>query len=333
MLAARKYSSHTPNGSGGTVVAANDPIMVMEEKESVRDEVGRTKSAQPLDLVARAFAATAIVATTGVDDDASGMGGIAPTAGTAAPSSPPPLNDTVGGTNLEDWTTAVEKKDWNGMKMCGGVFTHASSTYGQCIIEGRVDTGDMQVFTAKKMGGIAGGKKFVVRNILFKFADPMGGPYNSSFELSQKAAAHDLQGATAFAQYGADGQDSGDGAFVSLQTIIDYGGFRLQAMQLLPIDGSTLIIGTGDGCETVPHADDVEACAHFKTMAGKMGLAEHEIKVKGGENVRLHFGADVEGHRGKDGKLYVLDTARTFPAECYITTTYVLHNSDPRPCL
>jgi hypothetical protein len=37
-------------------------------------------------------------------------------------------------------------------------------------------------------------------------------------------------------------------------------------------------------------------------------LAEHNIKV-GGESVKLHFGADVEGHRGKDGKLYVLDTA------------------------
>jgi len=46
--------------------------------------------------------------------------------------------------------------------------------------------------------------------------------------------------------------------------------------------------------------------------------------VKGGDTVRLHFGADVEGHRGKDGKLYVLDTARTFPAECFLTTTYVL---------
>ena len=173
----------------------------------------------------------------------------------------------------------------------------------------------MQVFTEKKMGGIAGGRKFVVKNILFKFADPAGGPYIHSFELSQKAAAHDLQGATAFAQYGQEDQ-----VFLSLQTLIDFGGFRLQAMQMLPIDGSTLVIGTGDACETLPKADP-EACKHFKRIADKMGLAEHEIKVKGGASVRLHFGADVEGHRGKDGKLYVLDTARTFPAECFLTTT------------
>ena len=332
MSAAGKYSSHAPNGSDGTVVAATDPIMVMEEKESVRDGVGNTctQSAQkkkPLDLVARAFAATVIVATTAGAGDASGVGGVAPTAGISAPRSPPPLTDTVGGTNLEDWTTAVEKKDWNGMKMCGGVFTHASSTYGQCIIEGRIDTGDMQVFTAKKMGGIAGGKKFVVKNILFKFADPMGGPYNNSFELSQKAAAHDLRGATAFLHYQED-LGSHRCVCVSLQTLIDFAGFRLQAMQMLPIDGSTLIIGTGDACESLPHADP-EACTYFKNVADNLGLAEHEIKVvrkdeQGKQTVRLHFGADVEGHRGKDGKLYVLDTARTFPSECFLTTTYVL---------
>ena len=45
---------------------------------------------------------------------------------------------------------------------------------------------------------------------------------------------------------------------------------------------------------------------------------------QGNLTARLHVGADVEGHRGKDGKLYVLDTARTFPSECFLTTTYVL---------
>jgi hypothetical protein len=46
-------------------------------------------------------------------------------------------------------------------------------------------------------------------------------------------------------------------------------------------------------------------------VADHLGLAEHEIKV-GEETVHLHFGADVEGHQGTDGKkIYVLDTART----------------------
>ena len=149
----------------------------------------------------------------------------------------------------------------------------------------------------------------MVRNILFKFADPGTGPYNKSFELSQKAAAHDLQGATAFTQYGQDfeAQDSDGGVFASLQTIIDYGGFRLQAMQMLPIGGSSLIIGSDDACETLPKADP-KACGQFGVVAAKLGLSEHGITVDG-ETARLHFGADVEGHRGTDDKLYVLDTA------------------------
>ena len=274
--------------------------LAQEQEERLEELSGRQS-----DLVVRAFAATAIVA------NADGAGGIMGKLGSSGganlatvsptdagyptlPSHPPGI---FSGTKLSDWTMTVEEKDWNGMTLCGGVFTHTSSTYGPRIIEGRFDT-------AKKMQGVvrAGGCKFVVGNILFKFADPMGGPYNSSFELAQKAAAHDLRGATAFAQYGLDG-----GVFASLQTIIDYGGFRLQAMQMLPIDGSSLVIGSGDACDTLPMADP-DACKHFKTIADKLGLAEHEITVRG-ETARLHFGADVEGHRGTDGKLYVLDTA------------------------
>ena len=275
-----------------------------------------TESVPQLDLVARAFAVTAIVAN---EDEAGGGtavgtlgGGLADAPLGSLSTRPFHRSGLFSGTKLSDWTTAVEKNDWNGMKTCGGLFTHVSSSYGQCIIEGRVDTGKMQVFTAKNMGGIAGGKKFVEKDILYKFADPMGGPYNSSFELSQKAAAHDLRGATAFAQHGQDFEaldSSGRGVFVSLQTIIDYGGFRLQAMQMLPIGGPSLIVGSGDACETLPKGNaDPKACGQFGVVAGKLGLSEHGITV-GGETVMLHFGADVEGHRGKDGNLYVLDTA------------------------
>ena len=135
-----------------------------------------------------------------------------------------------------------------------------------------------------------------------QFADPDGGPYNNSFELSQKAAAHDLRGATAFLQHGRKA-----GLVAALQTLIDFAGFRLQAMQLLPLDSDSHVVGTCDACETLPFADP-DTCKQFGYVADRLGLAEHNITV-GGESVKLHFGADVEGHRGKDGKLYVLDTA------------------------
>jgi hypothetical protein len=138
------------------------------------------------------------------------------------------------------------------------------------------------------------------------FADPEGGPYLDSFERSQKAAAHDLKGATAFLQYASTA--GAEGLVVALQALIDFAGYRLQAMLILPLE--THVVGSGDACDTLPKAE-VEACGKFKIVADHLGLAEHEIKV-GEETVRLHFGADVEGHQGSDGKkIYVLDTART----------------------
>jgi hypothetical protein len=134
-------------------------------------------------------------------------------------------------------------------------------------------------------------------------ADPAGGPYLDSFERSQKAAAHDLKGATAFLQYA---KEAG-GMVVALQALIDFAGYRLQAMLVLPLDCH--VVGSGDACDTLPWAEE-EACKTFKFVADHLGLAEHEIKV-GDKTVKLHFGADVEGHRGRDRKLYVLDTART----------------------
>jgi hypothetical protein len=97
------------------------------------------------------------------------------------------------------------------------------------------------------------------------------------------------------------------GLVASLQTLIDFAGFRLQAMQLLPLDSDSHVVGTCDACETLPFADP-DACKQLGYVADQLGLAEHNITV-GGETVKLHFGADVEAHRGKDGKLYVLDTA------------------------
>ena len=80
-------------------------------------------------------------------------------------------------------------------------------------------------------------------------ADPDGGPYLDSFERSQKAAAHDLKGATAFLQYAKD--EAGELMLVvALQALIDFAGYRLQAMLVLPL--KTQVVGSGDACVTLP---------------------------------------------------------------------------------
>jgi hypothetical protein len=50
-------------------------------------------------------------------------------------------------------------------------------------------------------------------------------------------------------------------------------------------------------------------------MARSMNLAEHLVADRRGLLTAVSTCADLEGHRGRDGQLYVLDTARLMPAE------------------
>jgi hypothetical protein len=96
-------------------------------------------------------------------------------------------------------------------------------------------------------------------------------------------------------------------------------------MTLLEFDkGSSLKVGTGDACVTVPRGnlDDTERAVNssMKKLAKRIGLAVHEINV-GGNTVQLGFGADVEAHLDRHGIGRVLDTARVFPPEDYSVTS------------
>ena len=75
---------------------------------------------------------------------------------------------------------------------------------------------------------------------------------------------------------------------------------------------------------TVPHGnlDETERTVNrnMNTVAQRMGLAVHEVKV-GGNTVQMGFGADVEAHLDRHGIGRVLDTARVFPPEAYSVTT------------
>ena len=54
---------------------------------------------------------------------------------------------------------------------------------------------DSALTRPKHLGGVAGGKKYLWRGILFKLADGSKGPYGGSDEAAAKAAGHELRGA------------------------------------------------------------------------------------------------------------------------------------------
>ena len=121
-------------------------------------------------------------------------------------------------------------------------------------------------------------------------------------ENAAKAAGHELKGVMGYHSCFLKNFN------LPLMAIIDYRGFRLIAMSLLPIKNGRMIYGSADGGLTV-HDDNPEFSEKMKIAAKRLNLAGH---IVGGKNIFAAF--DVEGHEA-DGKFYLLDLARTFPPE------------------
>ena len=123
-------------------------------------------------------------------------------------------------------------------------FVHTASLYGKIIISELALPVHNKTIRPIAVGGIAGGEKYIVQNILFKFAVDVEGLYKSD-ENAMKAASHDLNGLMAY-------HHAGIGAIhLPLMALIDYLGFRLQAISILPISKHTICYGSADGARTV----------------------------------------------------------------------------------
>jgi hypothetical protein len=102
-----------------------------------------------------------------------------------------------------------------------------------------------------------------------------------------------------------------NGLHFPLMALIDYRGWRLMAISLLPIDDTTLVYGSADGGLTVK-ADNQEM-NEMMEMAGKMmRLKGHRV---GTNKLTIYSCCDIEGHKGKDNRFYLLDFARVAPPD------------------
>jgi len=155
--------------------------------------------------------------------------------------------------------------------------------------------------------GIAGGEKFKVKGIFFKFALDTNRMYGSD-ENAMKVACHELKGHTALVSCGMM-----HGLKLGLMTVLDYQGYRLTATSVLPISDKTLVYGSSDGgnevhCKLQVMNDLMQKCGHILNLKG------HIAGV--GPSPKFIYGpCDLEGHLGNDGRLYAVDLARMFPPE------------------
>lgn len=98
-----------------------------------------------------------------------------------------------------------------------------------------------------------------------------------------------------------------------LLALIDYRGYRLCAVSLLPINkDETLVYGSGNGGKTVINTDPISSTL-MEEFGRRMNLKAHSA----GRDLisSVHGPADIEVHLGTDGRYYVLDLARVFPPE------------------
>lgn len=135
---------------------------------------------------------------------------------------------------------------------------------------------------------------------LYKFATDAAGLFGGDDSMAMKAAGNELRGMQALLWSGVRE------LHFALQCIHDVMGHRIVAMPLIPIEKSTLRYGSADGGKTVLASRKLGSLARSAALA--LNLMPHRV----GPQV-LCLAGDVEGHEGRDGRAYVVDTGRTLP--------------------
>eukprot|EP01119_Soliformovum_irregulare_P018159 TRINITY_DN5508_c0_g1_i4.p1 TRINITY_DN5508_c0_g1~~TRINITY_DN5508_c0_g1_i4.p1 ORF type:complete len:1482 (-),score=512.19 TRINITY_DN5508_c0_g1_i4:32-3964(-) len=185
-------------------------------------------------------------------------------------------------------------------------FVYAALTYGRIIISEHCLPDEQKTLKPVSVGGVAGGQKYICNGILFKFSIDHHNLYGGD-ENAMKAAAHELKGLQNYYHCNIHG------LCFPLMAFIDYRGWRLQALSLLPIGGNSLIYGSANGGRSVMKENEI-LNEKMKEAGIIMGLKPHMVGPE--HDLReLSSCCDIEGHQGKDGRFYLLDFARVAPPE------------------
>jgi len=189
------------------------------------------------------------------------------------------------------------------------LFGERAKPIAEELIEAYVDgKEDVLKGCAVNVGGIAGGRKFLKNNILFKFALDDHQIYGGD-EFAMKAAAQELRNVNYLVS-----QNSLNRLFVlpCLALITKY-GLRVFATSLLPLSSNSLKYGSRNGGREIFKEDETLEKI-FDVIGQTLNLKAHS--VAGFDlSVKIVGPVDIEGHIGTDGKYYIVDSARLFPPE------------------
>ena len=134
-------------------------------------------------------------------------------------------------------------------------------------------------------------------------------------DLASKSAAAELRGANAYSSAFCRLSRVETQVRVPLQVMVDYAGHRVLCMPILPIKGETTLLYGGDPrLLKLGLSGDAKAARHrVDAAADLIHLAPHQTPLSRGQTIRI--AADNEVHRGFDGRVYILDMARSLPPQ------------------
>mgnify|MGYP005990754873 CR=1 FL=1 len=171
-----------------------------------------------------------------------------------------------------------------------------------------------RITPADSVGGVAGGQKFVVGNIFFKFARDSG--IYGGDEGACKAAKHELRSLRKLLTTNTSGLS------FPLMCTVDLAGFRLVCVSKLPISDATLVYGSSDAGRTV-HARDPVMNKLMVSACSSLGLGPHNVgRARVDENNEvIHDSITMWGPIDIEGHTIVSTTSQAAAAEHHLDGT------------
>eukprot|EP00026_Physarum_polycephalum_P000649 Phypoly_transcript_00650.p1 GENE.Phypoly_transcript_00650~~Phypoly_transcript_00650.p1 ORF type:complete len:1327 (+),score=210.69 Phypoly_transcript_00650:37-4017(+) len=162
-----------------------------------------------------------------------------------------------------------------------------------------------QTYQPSHVGGMAGGNKYIVKEIFIKFPIDNNGLYGGDDIVAAKTAGHELKGLSALISCNIPN------LHFPLVCVINYKGYRALVFTRVPIHDSSLVYGSADGGITF-HNESYEISSMFSTASTKLNLQPHKVSCF---DIDIPGPVDLEGHLGADGRYYAVDFSRLMPAE------------------
>eukprot|EP01125_Pyxidicula_operculata_P016192 TRINITY_DN5543_c0_g1_i1.p1 TRINITY_DN5543_c0_g1~~TRINITY_DN5543_c0_g1_i1.p1 ORF type:complete len:828 (+),score=126.38 TRINITY_DN5543_c0_g1_i1:1-2484(+) len=225
--------------------------------------------------------------------------------------------DDVRSLGSKSCTYKKKEQIWHRLAKISRDFVYASQTYGRIIIS------EVNLPVAKKqikpvqIQGFAGGEKYVVNSILFKFAIDNKGLFGGNELSAWKQAGQDLLCMNAYSQLIVN-QLTDHNVTFPLCCLVDYRGFRLVCVSLIPIGPDSILYGTPDSGQNLFVDPEMEKV--MDNMGTLLNIKKHWVTCRSRTSTtlmakKLSSCADLEVHKGLDGRFYLLDFARAMPPQ------------------